>query len=37
MWTVPIEVAFVLARNGSGVLFVVDQDPAVHSARTLRT
>ena len=27
VWTVPVEVAFVLTQHGSGVVFVVDQDP----------
>jgi hypothetical protein len=27
VWTVPVEVAFVLAKHGSGVVLVVDQDP----------
>jgi hypothetical protein len=27
VWTVPIEVVFILTQHGSGMVFVVDQDP----------
>ena len=27
MWTMPFEMAFVLAKNGTGVLLVVDEHP----------
>jgi hypothetical protein len=35
--TVVVEAALVVVENGAGVSFVVDQEPVVHSERTLRT